>query len=285
MVAFTIWNFPIHRYGIFYFISFVVGYFFLRYIGKSKVFGDKPQLQYLLEERSEDIVLAVLLWVMIGGRIWHIIIYWGGYYMTHIGDIFALWKWWMSFIGGMIGVLISFLILRKIKKLTREELWLLFDCILTFVPFGIFLGRIGNFLNQELYGISVPSGFWSMWYVRFSLLNELNIFHVYKAIDDTLRINTNLISMLTEWLLLLSVTGAVMYTRIKKKIYHAGQITWIFLLWYSSIRFFLEYIREDSQGEFLGTFTKSQWFFIWFFLLGIIILFRKKILRSKSYIK
>jgi len=53
----------------------------------------------------------------------------------------------------MIGVSIAFLIFKKVKKLSWTEVLLLFDCILAIVPFGIMIGRFGNFLNQELYGI------------------------------------------------------------------------------------------------------------------------------------
>jgi len=93
MVAFTLWGFEIHRYGIFYFIAFVVGYFFLTYIGKTKLFKDRPNLQNILEKGSEDIILYCLLGVIIGGRLGHIIIYGNEYYFSHLTEIFQIWKW------------------------------------------------------------------------------------------------------------------------------------------------------------------------------------------------
>ena len=92
----------------------------------------------------------------------------------------------MSFIGGIIGVIVAILIVDKLFKLSRTELFILFDVLLVVVPLGIILGRLGNFLNQELYGIIAPS-----W-------RPAALTHTYTKIDTLPRINTNLISMLLE---------------------------------------------------------------------------------------
>ncbi|MBP6086557.1 prolipoprotein diacylglyceryl transferase [Patescibacteria group bacterium] len=62
----------------------------------------------------------------------------------------------MSFIGGIIGVIIAIFFVERMYKLSRKEFFIIFDLLLLIVPIGIVLGRIGNFLNQELYGIVVP---------------------------------------------------------------------------------------------------------------------------------
>ena len=279
MIAFNLGGLEVHRYGIFYFVSFIVWYFFLRYIGKTKLFKNRPKLQNILEKGSEDIILYALLWILIGGRLWHILIYGNGYYFSHLGEMLQIWKGWMSFIGSMIGVGVAFLIFRKIKKLDRTEFLLLFDCILAIVPFGIMIGRLGNFFNQELYGIVVGPLLPKLWYPLFSILNDLHVFHVYPAVDEFLRINTNFLSMFFEGFAILVVTLSIMYHWIKNKRYRTGQIAGIFLVMYSTIRFVLEYLRADSQEEFIGMLTKSQWFFVFFFLLGLFFLLRKYILR------
>jgi len=277
MVAFTLWGFEIHRYGIFYFIAFVVGYFFLTYIGKTKLFKDRPNLQNILEKGSEDIILYCLLGVIIGGRLGHIIIYGNEYYFSHLTEIFQIWKWWMSFIGSMIGVSIAMLIFKKIKKINWTDFLLIFDCILAIVPFGIMIGRIGNFLNQELYGIVATPLLPKLWYPLFSILNDLQIFHVYPAVDEFLRINTNFLASFFEGFVMLIITLTIMYHWIKNKEYQPGKIAGIFLIAYSTVRFILEYLRADSQEEFVEMLTKSQWFFVWFFILGVFFLLRKYI--------
>lgn len=282
MEAFHIGNISIHRYGIFYLIGFTVWYLFLKYIGNKRIFEKRPQLQNLLEKGSEDIMLYCVTGVLIGGRLGHIFIYDFDYYLQHPGDIIAIWKWGMSFIGGMIGIAMAFLALKKIKKLNRTELIMLLDCILCIVPFGIMLGRIGNFLNQELYGILAGPLLPRLGYPLFSIFHDLRLFHVYPQVDEFLRVNTNFLASFFEGFVLLIITLTVFHKTYAKKRYHAGLITWIFLLYYSAVRFALEYLRADSQLEFIGPFTKSQRFFIAFFLLGIIIFYKSFTWNSSS---
>lgn len=284
MVAFTIWSLQIHRYGIFYLIAFVVGYFFLKYTAKTKLFSKRPNLQHVLGYQTEDIVSYAILGILIGGRLGHVLIYDPGYYLQHPGEILAIWKGGMSFIGGIVGTTCALLVFKKIKKLNRVDVMLLLDCLIVIVPFGIMLGRIGNFLNQELYGIIVPSGFRGMGYGWFSLLRELQIFHIYPAIDNSLRVNTNLLASFFEGLVLLIITVKIIRQRIKTKTYIPGKIIWIFAIWYSMVRFFLEYLRDDSQREFIWAFTKSQRFFIVFFFLWIYFIFIRKSSSKESLI-
>lgn len=96
----------------------------------------------------------------------------------------------------------------------------------------------------------------------FSLLNDIGIFHVYDQIDSQLRVNTNLLSSIFEGGILLLITLSIIRHRVKTKALHPGQIVTIFLLWYSGVRFLLEYVRADSQLEFYGRFSISQRFFL-----------------------
>lgn len=279
MVAFYIGTFPIHRYGIFYLIAFILWYLFIKYVAKTKLFADRPKLQNLLEKGSEDIIIYAMLWVIIGGRLGQVLIYDLQYYLAHPWEIIAVRKWWMSFVGGMVWVLISFLILRKRRQLSWKDFFLLFDCLVVIVPLWIMLGRIGNFLNQELYGIIVAD--WARWIGEWlkSLLSSLHIFHVYPLVDEALRINTNFLASFFEGFVSLVIGVSIFYKRLKTKKYNAGYIVWVFLTYYSVIRFWLEFLRMDSQSEFVWPFTKSQWLFIAFFILGRSILLYKKIIK------
>ena len=280
MAAFHIWNFPIHRYGIFYLLGFIAAYFFLKYIGKTKLFADRPKLQNLLETGVEEIMIYAVIGGILGGRLWQVIIYDLQYYLANPAEIFAIRKWWMAFIGGILGTFISFLILKSRKGLSRTELFLLLDSIIVTVGFWIMLGRIGNFLNQELYGILVPVGARWIGERLTSLLKSIHIFHVYPSVDDALRVNTNFLASFFEGLGTILITGRIFYKWLKTKKYDAGHIAWIFLTYYSAIRFLLEYMRMDSQSEFIWPFTTSQRFFIIFFILGRSIMLFKKIARG-----
>jgi prolipoprotein diacylglyceryltransferase len=102
---------------------------------------------------------------------------------------------------------------------------------------------------------------------------------VYPRVDEALRINTNLLSMLFEGLLLFAVNSILFRKMIKKQFFQIGKITSVFLIGYSLFRFFFEYLRNDAQAEFVGLFTKSQWFFLMVFVGGWIVLFLLFILR------
>ena len=279
MIAFSIGSLDIYRYGIFYFIAFLVGYLFFLRIGKKNIFWSKfPRLQSFFEKDVDDLILCIFAGVLIGWRLGHIIIYDLSYYISHPGEMLQVLKWGMSFIGWMIGVVIALAVLARKKKFSFKEIILLFDVLLAIVPFGIMIGRIGNYLNQELYGIIVSSRLPRLWYPIFSLLNDLNIFHVYSQVDMQLRVNTNFLASFFEWFLLLLFTLSIIRKRIKKKTVQPGKIVAMFLIRYSCVRFLLEYLRVDSQSEFHGRFSVSQRFFLGFFALGILMLaFRKRL--------
>lgn len=279
MIAFSIGSLHIYRYGIFYFIAFLAGYIFLYRISKKNIFGKSfPRLQTFLEKNLDDLMLCLFLGVLIGGRLGHIFIYDFRYYLSHPGEMIQVWKWWMSFIGGILGVTIALALLAWKKRFTFKDLLLLGDLIFAILPFGIMIGRIGNYLNQELYGVVVSDWLPRLGYPLFSLLNDLKLFHVYPQVDSFLRLNTNFLSSFFEWFVLLLITLSIIRTRVKTKIVQPGKIVGTFLVGYSFVRFFLEYFRADSQLEFHGRFSISQRFFIGFFLIGIgVLVFRKKV--------
>lgn len=270
---------PVYWYGICYFIAFVVGYLFLYWISKKNIFWmEYPRLQWFLEKNLDDLMLCIFFGVLIWWRLGHVLIYDFWYYLKHPLEIFQVRRGGMSFIGGMLGVTTTFAVLARKKKFSFKEIVLLFDTILAIVPFGIMIGRIGNFLNQELYGVVVSDWLPRLWYPIFSLLNDIGIFHVYPQIDTFLRLNTNFLSSFFEWFILLLVTLSIIRTRVKTKIVQPGKIVGTFLIGYSAVRFILEYFRADSQLEFHGWFSVSQRFFIGFFLLGVgVLVFRRKI--------
>jgi len=279
MVAFSIGSFSVHRYGIFYFIAFVVWYlFFLRITKKNIFWASFPRLQTFLQKHLDDFILCIFLWVILGGRLGHVVIYDFQYYWSHPGEILQVRKGWMSFIGWIFGVTIALALLARKKRFSVKERFLLGDLIFAILPFGIMLGRIGNFLNQELYGIVVSNRLPRLGYPVFSLLHDLQIFHVYSQVDNVLRVNTNFLSSFFEWLVLLLITLSIIRRRVKTKTPQPWKIVAVFFMYYSFIRFFLEYLRADSQLEFHGRFSTSQRFFLGFFIVGVgIFMFRKKI--------
>lgn len=270
MIAFSIGTINIYRYGIFYAISFLLWYVFLKYQASKRIPSKYPKIKDILKNDTETLIIYLILWVLIWGRVGHILIYDFQYYLSNPLEIFEIRKGWMSFIGWIIWVCLSLWIFKTKNKISNTELLFLFDWILVITPIWIALGRVGNFLNQELYWIAIPNRI--LEHTKISnLLQQLHIFHVYDKVDNLLRINTNFISSFLEWLVLFIITISVFYFKKEKKTWF---ISGIFLLYYSMIRFILEYIRYDSQSEFIWYFTKSQRFFLVFIIIWIIILLK-----------
>jgi len=289
MIAFSIGPINIYRYWIFYLVWFLLWYWFLWMIGKSFLYKKYISLQKLLQKNTDDILMAIILWVLLWWRLWEIFIYQREYYSVHLMQIFAVWKWWMSFIWWIFWVAIALFILKKIKKLSTREFWLLIDTIVAIVPLAILLWRFWNYLNQELYWLVVPDWAWWLSSTLIDLFKNINIFHIYSSVDDVLRVNTNFLSMIFEGFILFLITSWAMLHRIKissnniknsvKKgfnyILKPWFIVWLFLIFYSLFRFFLEYLRVDSQSQYLFVFTRSQWIFIVFFFVWLWFVFRK----------
>ena len=172
MVAFSLFWWDIYRYGIFYFISFLILYGFLFWIGKKQYFRKYPWMQKFLTSHLDTLFICLILWVLVWGRLGHFFIYHFQDLLQDPLSVFAVWKGGMSFIWGIIGVSIALFIFKKLTKATIQDFSLLVACILVFLPLGIFFGRLGNYLNQELYGIPFVNPWFSETFV--TLLQNLN---------------------------------------------------------------------------------------------------------------
>lgn len=256
MTVFSIGSIHIYRYWLFYFITCLIGYWFLWWVGKQKWFENRPWVQKLLTEGIDDLILWTIIGVLVGGRLWHVFIYEWPYYSQHLWEILAVRKWWMSFIGWIIWVIIAIFHVERMYKLSRKEFFIIFDLLLIVVPIGIILWRIGNFLNQELYGIVVPDSL--MW------LSHFKITHIYPKVDGMLRFNTNFISAFFEWLVTWIIWVTIFFKQLATKKWHAGKISIAFIIVYSVVRFLLEFLRQDSQYEHVWIFTTTQWFMVVF---------------------
>lgn len=274
MVAFTIFWRDIYRYGIFYLIWFIISYIFLYIIWKKHIFQKFPQLKNLLKNDLETLFIILILWVLIWWRLGHVLIYDFHYFLNNPIDIFKIRQWWMSFIWWLIWVIICVSIYIWRKKFSTKEFIILLDLLACILPLCIAFWRLWNFLNQELYWIKFPTNTinWSM--ETIENLKSTWLLHVYKNIDDSLRINTNFLSIIFEGILLFITLMVIFIKQTKQKKRKIWKISMIFLLRYSIVRFFLEYLRQDSQSEFIWPFTKSQRFFLLFTIIWTIITIR-----------
>jgi len=270
MIAFSIFWINVYRYWIFYLIGFVLAYCFLLFVWKKKYFHKFPKLQNLLENDLETLFIILILWVLIWWRLGHVLIYDFQYFIDNPLDIFKIWQWWMSFIWWILWVVLWVTLFIWKKKFSRKEYIILLDLMCCILPLCIAFWRLWNFLNQELYWTIFNNSLWRS--ERFVwTLTSLWFLHIYDKIDSSLRINTNLLSIIFEWILLFITLIIIFIKQIKSDKRKIWKIWVIFLLRYSIIRFLFEYLRQDSQSEFIWPFTRSQRFFVIFIITWIII--------------
>ena len=186
----------------------------------------------------DDLLFYGVLGVIIGGRLGEVLFYSPGYYFSHPLKIFAVWEGGMSFHGGFLGVLIAMAWFAHKHQLS----WLqLTDFIAPLVPPGLAFGRIGNFVNGELWGrpTDVP---WAM---------------IFPKVDNLPRHPSQLYEFALEGVLLFALLW--LYARKPRPV---GAVSGVFLIGYGCFRFFGEFTRNPDDGIFgLMTFgiSMGQW--------------------------
>ena len=225
-------------------VALVLGFFELRWYSLAYLAGIFLGYWYLLKllaqpgapmarRHADDLVFYASLGIIFGGRLGYVLFYNLPYYLDHPVDILKLWDGGMSFHGGVIGTSLGILYLAR-----REGLqWLrLHDYVACCVPFGLFFGRLANFVNAELWGAptNVP------WAVRFpEVVDGLQVL-------GPARHPSQLYEALLEGLVLAIILG-VMFWRTQAR-YEPGKLVGAFIFFYGIFRFGVEFVREpDAQ--------------------------------------
>jgi len=209
----------------------------------------------LTKENMEDAAFYVTLGIILGGRVGYMLVYGRDMLFQSPLSIFEIWKGGMSFHGGIIGVIIAlWLLSRKLKY----EFLRLTDMICVYVPIGIFLGRLANFANDELWGreTSVP------WAVRFPSGGYLP------------RHPSQLYEALTEGLLMFAIL--LFCWRCQKIREKTGFVSGLFLFLYGFFRMSMEHFRQPDvqMGFFFKYITMGQMLSLPFLILGLCLIVR-----------
>ena len=238
-IAIEIFGLKIYWYGLTYAISFMLGYFYIKYNSKHLK---------LKQETIDDIFFYFLIFSVLGGRIFEIIFYNPIYYISNPLKIFAVWQGGMSIHGG---ILFGFLTLKYHANKYKIDLFKLTDLFV--IPASIFLafGRLANFINQELVGIITNS--------------KLGI--VFPLYDNNKRYPTQLFesvkNMITFQLLL--------YLKTFKK-QKTGTLTALFLIIYNFGRFIIDFLREHTIS--IGIISMGQLLCLIYGIAGIYLLIK-----------
>ena len=224
--------FALRWYALAYIAGIVLGWRLVRRLVQ------RPGWQ-VTPEAIDDLVFYVTLGVILGGRIGYILFYQPSQYLTHPLDILAVWRGGMSFHGGLIGVLAATFLFARSRGLAFFEVT---DALAVATPIGLFLGRLANFVNAELWGraTDVP------WAVVFPTAGPLP------------RHPSQLYEAALEGVALFAVM-----LWFARRPYHRedrGRLSGIFLIGYALARLAVEFFREpDVQiGYLLGGVTMGQ---------------------------
>lgn len=235
----------IRWYGLFYVLTFILTYLFYKKTLKLKGIN-------LSVNQYESIVYHAILGVLIGGRLGYVIFYNLPFYLSHPLSVFAVWKGGMSFHGGALGVIVAGLFF---TKRNGQHFLPMADAAMPFVAIGLGLGRVGNFINSELFGrvSDVPWAF------------------VFPLSDGLPRHPSQLYESFFEGFVLF-VISIIMVKRVKKD----GLVFWIFLGLYGFFRFFIEFFREPDEhiGLLLGYFTLGQILSFFMVVVSSVFLYR-----------
>ncbi|MBX3679047.1 prolipoprotein diacylglyceryl transferase [Cognatazoarcus halotolerans] len=246
-IAFSLGPLSVRWYGLMYLVAFLL--FVL--LGRRHA-ARRPELGWDAQQ-IDDMLFYGVLGVVIGGRLGEVLFYQPGYYFSHPLEIVAVWKGGMSFHGGFLGVLVAmWLFARK----TKRSFWQVTDFIAPLVPTGLAAGRIGNFINGELWGRPAsPDLPWSM---------------VFPYVDQLPRHPSQIYQALGEGMLLFVILW--LYSASPRPV---RAVSAVFLIGYGSLRFAMEFFRTPDPGIFsdLGfQLSTAQWLCVPMILAGIVIL-------------
>jgi phosphatidylglycerol:prolipoprotein diacylglycerol transferase len=232
-------------YGLMYVLSFIATYFIIR----SEVTRKKLSLT---NDDVADLVFYGAMGVVLGGRIGYILFYNLGFYLKNPLKLFAVWEGGMSFHGGFLGVALAFWIYASRKKIPY---FALIDMAALCAPVGLGLGRIGNFINGELYGRATDAP-WGI---------------IFPGSDGVPRHPSQLYEAFLEGLALFFIVRIM-----SRRSQATGIAGWSFVAGYGLFRFIVEFFRQpDAQlGTFFGMFSMGQLLSLPMFLLGCFLVFR-----------
>ena len=242
--------FEVRYYGLFYALGFIIAYLMLPHLAKIKNIN-------LSKDDAADFILYLLVGIVFGARIVYVLVYNPLFYFSDPAEIIKLWHGGLSFHGGFLGAIIaSYLFCRK-KKI---EFYDIADITVVPVALALALGRIGNFINAELYG-RITDISWCVDYSKNQYAADApsgcrHPSQIYESLK-------NFIIFAALWI-------------IKDKKLPKGFMFWSFVALYGLLRTIAEFFRQpDEQIGFLFNYlTMGQLLSFPLFFLGAYMLFR-----------
>ena len=246
-VAIQIFSIEIRWYSLAYIFGILIGWLYCKKI----LIKDKN-----ISKLFDDLISYLIIGIILGGRLGYDIFYNLEYFSSNPIEILMIWQGGMSFHGGLLGVLASTIIYAKKHNVNK---FIFLDLIAGSAPIGIFLGRIANFVNSELYGRETNI-LWSV---------------IFTKIDNITRHPSQIYEALLEGVILFFI----LFFFIKKNyLLKPGLISSLFLIFYSLFRFLVEFFRvpDEQVGFIYLNLTIGQIISLIFLSFGFYLFFIKK---------
>ena len=239
----------IRWYSLAYIFAFILGSVIIKRLNSGSY-------RLISDDKIDKFFIWAIIGVILGGRIGYVLFYQTNLFFTKPTYILEIWNGGMSFHGGLIGM-ISSIYLFSLKY--KIQFFYLSDLVSLVAPIGLFLGRISNFINTELYG----------------RVTDFPLAIIYPLVDNNPRHPSQLYEAFFEGIILFLIL--LFYFSKKPKKYIIGTISGLFLIFYSIFRFLIEYLREPDYhlGLIFYYFSMGQLLCIPFLLAGLWIVVRK----------
>jgi phosphatidylglycerol:prolipoprotein diacylglycerol transferase len=247
-VIFDFGKVQIRWYGLMYVIGFIIAGYLLKVLVRKNFFK-------VAEDKIDSLVTTMIVCMFLGARFFYVFIYNWDYYSANLAELLAVWKGGLSFHGAVIGLCVGGYIFARQNKISFFEVM---DSVALAGTQGILFGRIGNFINGELYGR--PTDSWvGIIFPNGGGLYPRHASQLYEAFLEGIMLSVVL------WI-----------AKGKTKIY--GVISALFVGVYGLFRFVIEFYREpDTQlGYYFGIFTMGQILCFLMILAGVGIWFIAK---------
>jgi phosphatidylglycerol:prolipoprotein diacylglycerol transferase len=240
----TIGPIQLRWYGLMYMASFILGYLVIKKNARKRKLD-------LTTDDLYDLLFYLILGVMVGGRLGYVLFYDLASYLEDPLSILAIWQGGMSFHGGFVGVILAAIWVSHRKG---WNFWEIADLVSAAVPIGLGLGRLGNFINGELFGR--PSNLpWAMVFPEGGPLPR-HPSQIYEALLEGV-----VLFLILRWLY--------------QKNYYPGTVFWGLVGFYGLFRFLVEFVREPDAhiGLDLGPLTRGQLLTLPMLVIGMTMMF------------